>query len=202
MIDRNEHWEHIYATKSPEELSWTQYYPEISVKLITELSPNFNAPIIDIGGGDSKLADALLDLGYTDITVLDISLNAMKRAQTRLGDRANQIKWIHSDILNFIPTRKYGIWHDRAAFHFLNQDGEVEVYKQLVSNYVYDFLLIATFAADGPLKCSGLEVRRYSDTDMAMVFGDHFKVVKSFANTHTTPFATEQKFFFEVLKKV
>jgi trans-aconitate methyltransferase len=156
---KKEHWENIYANKQPNEVSWTQETPEISLDMIHSLKLPKSAKIIDIGGGESKLVDFLLDEGYQNITVLDISANAIERAKNRLGKKAENVQWIVSDILDFKPTETYDCWHDRATFHFLTDESDIKKHVDLVSKSVNKFLVIGTFATDGPLKCSGLDMR-------------------------------------------
>jgi len=176
-----EHWENIYANKKMNEVSWFQQEPTTSLALIQKNTQSKDDAIIDIGGGDSFLVDNLLKLGYTNITVLDISANAINKAKERLGINADKVKWIISDITEFIPAEQYDIWHDRAVFHFLTQDQDIEYYKLLVSENISDngYFILATFADDGPEKCSGLEVCKYSEKDMANSFSIAFKVKES-----------------------
>src|SRR5690606_31563104 len=155
-----------------------------------------SAPIIDIGGGESLLADRLLDLGYTDITVLDISAQSLEKARSRLGDRAEDVRWIVRDILDFKPTRPYEVWHDRAAFHFLTEPEDVAAYRRLVSAYAKSHLIMGTFSKNGPLKCSGLPVTRYDAESMSEALGQDFRLEDVLWTDHTTPFDTVQNFIF------
>ena len=198
--NRKNHWENVYETKSPQEVSWTQEIP-VSLDLIRSLNLPEDAPIIDIGGGDSNLVDFLLDEGYQDVTVLDISQKAIDRAKIRLGKRAENVNWIVSDIVAFKPERNYLLWHDRATFHFLTSDVEIEAYVNLTKQYASRFLIIGTFSENGPLKCSGLEITRYSDTRISQLFSPDFKVMDSFTSDHTTPFCTTQNFRFTSFSK-
>ena len=194
--ERKNHWENVYHTKTPNEVSWTQLKPQTSLKLIEACSPALSAPIIDIGGGDSLLAEHLLELGFSDITVLDISGKALERAKERIGEKAKLVTWIESDITEFEPNRSYSIWHDRATFHFLTNEEEIIRYQNLVTKYVTDNVLIGTFSTSGPLKCSGLEISQYSSDSLIALFQPEFKLIDSFTENHTTPFATEQNFVF------
>ena len=200
---RKEHWENIYANKKMNEVSWFQQEPTISLALIQKNTQSKDDAIIDIGGGDGFLVDNLLELGYTNITVLDISANAINKAKERLGINADKVKWIISDITKFIPTEKYEVWHDRAVFHFLTQEKDIESYKILVDENISDngHFILATFADDGPDKCSGLEVCKYSEKDMENSFSAAFKVIESFKYKHLTPFGTIQNFTFSVFRK-
>lgn len=190
------HWENVYTTKQPHEVSWTQERPETSLQMIVELGLPRIAAIIDIGGGDSRLAECLLDAGYTDITVLDISAKALERAKERMGDKAGRIKWIVSDILDFEPTREYDLWHDRAAFHFLNTPAQVDKYRQVVQNCAFGHLIIGTFSDNGPAKCSGLDVTQYNERSLQKVFEEKFLHLDCRREDHITPFNTTQNFLF------
>jgi SAM-dependent methyltransferase len=196
MKDRREHWEAVYAQKQPHEVSWTQEYPETSLRFIAEAQLPITASIIDIGGGDSRLVDFLLDLGYTDITVLDISEAAIRRAQTRLGDRAILVSWIVSDIEEFVPRRQYDLWHDRATFHFLTTSEQVGGYVKKASTAVKEYMTIGTFSENGPEKCSGLPVRQYSEIELSETLASRFQKIHCIHEDHITPFNTVQNFLF------
>jgi hypothetical protein len=198
MSDTKQHWEQVFSTKLPEEVSWTQAVPLTSLALIHRTGVSKSAPIIDVGGGDSKLVDNLLAEGYTDITVLDISVEALKRAKARLGNDAANVQWIESDIKDFKPTRKYAVWHDRAAFHFLTETADIEQYAETLGEFASPHLIIATFSETGPEKCSALPVTRYAERDMVNVFGKHFNLINSFTENHTTPFNSIQNFRFNI----
>lgn len=199
--ERKQYWENVYATKSPNEVSWTQETPQTSLNLIHSFGLDKNAEIIDIGGGDSKLVDHLLEQGFENLTVLDISAHAIERAKERLGNKADKVNWIVSDVLDFVPQKKYDIWHDRAAFHFLAEEKQVEQYKELISQAAPPCLAIGTFSENGPLKCSGLAIKQYSADALAQVFGGEYELKESFTEDHTTPFNTTQNFQFVSLKK-
>jgi len=194
---RQQHWEHIYETKSPHEVSWTQQEPRISMELIHRSGVAKDAAIIDIGGGDSCLVDFLLQDGFTDITVLDISRAALERAKDRLGEYASRVNWIHSDVLEWKPERTYALWHDRAAFHFLKSEDEKNTYLNLMAETLQGQAIIGTFSLKGPLKCSGLEIQQYDQVSMAGSIEQHgFKTLECVEETHTTPFGTAQEFIF------
>lgn len=195
-MERKEHWETIYTTKTPQEVSWTQAIPQVSLDFIHAFGLDKSASIIDIGGGDSRLVDFLLDEGYTDITVLDISEKALDRAKERLGSRAENVKWIVSDILDFTPSSSYAIWHDRAVFHFLTDSTAIEYYVRLVENSAKQHLIIGTFSEKGPLKCSGLEIKQYSQQELSDRFSETFETRECINTDHTTPFDTIQNFTF------
>lgn len=195
------HWETVYETKSPSEVSWTQQIPKTSLDFIEFFNLPKSAAIIDIGGGDSNLADHLLDLGYENVTVLDISAKAIERAKARLGSLAEKVTWIVSDVTNFEPKMNYAIWHDRAAFHFLTKYSQKEKYLELVNQAVEGHLIIATFSENGPLKCSGLEIQQYSEKSLEEQFAQKFDLVSTKIEDHTTPFDTIQNFLFGIFKK-
>jgi len=196
MEVRKEHWENVYATKQPHEVSWTQDYPNISLDLIHRLNLPKTARIIDAGGGDSRLVDCLLDEGFKDITVLDISKGALERAQQRLGSKAEHVTWIASDILDFKPSAPYDLWHDRALFHFFRDATDIEQYRVIVNQWVRRYLVLATFSEQGPKRCSGLDVHQYSEEALETQFAGSFKKLHCIAEDHTTPFSTKQNFLF------
>jgi 2-polyprenyl-3-methyl-5-hydroxy-6-metoxy-1,4-benzoquinol methylase len=196
-MDNNQaHWENVYQHKQPHEVSWTQALPGTSLRLICEAVPNKDAAIIDMGGGDSNLVDHLLREGYTNLTVADISAKALERAQQRLGDQAAQVQWIVADAANFTPPQVYDCWHDRAVFHFLTSAEAIEAYTRTVNQFVSGHLVLGTFSENGPLKCSGLEIRRYSQEQLTAAFSADFVRLECFHETHTTPFQTQQEFTF------
>ena len=196
-----QHWENVYETKSPDEVSWTQKVPELSLQWIEEFSLPKSASIIDIGGGDSTLVDHLLERGYENITVLDISAAAIAKAQQRLGEQAKKVTWIQTDITDFKPTRSYDLWHDRATFHFLTEPEAVEKYLEIAGSCVNEFLMIGTFSISGPARCSGLPVTQYSERKLAVLFNKEFEKMDCTYKDHITPFRTLQNFLFCVFKK-
>jgi ubiquinone/menaquinone biosynthesis C-methylase UbiE len=196
------YWDKIYTTKTPEEVSWNEDYPQMSIGLIVQFDVPKVAKIIDIGGGDSRLVDALLDLGYTNITVLDISESAIDRAKARLGQKAEQVKWVISDILDFSPQESYDLWHDRAVFHFLTKQADIHKYVYRLTQMGTQHLVIGTFSPSGPLKCSGLEITQYDEAKLKTTFGKGFKIIECFTADHITPFDTAQNFTFALLCKL
>ncbi|MBP6557006.1 MAG: class I SAM-dependent methyltransferase [Flavobacterium sp.] len=197
-MERKEHWENVFSTKTEKEVSWYQQYPQTSVNFITALHLPLDAKIIDIGGGDSYLMDALLDLGYTNLTLLDISDKAIERIKNRLGDKASKVTFIVSDILDFKPTEQYDFWHDRACFHFLTQATDVEKYSEIVNSALANDgkLFMGAFSDDGPKKCSGLEISQYNKESLRKVFEKKFELNSCFTESHQTPFETTQDFLF------
>lgn len=198
-----QHWDTIYQNKAENEVSWYQAYPSSSIKLVDSLNIPLDGPIIDIGGGDSRFAEALLEKGYTNIHVLDISESGIQRARERLGVKASMINWIVSDVTEFSPSVKFDCWHDRAAFHFLTSEAKISQYVSLVNKAVKEegSLIIGTFSEKGPLKCSGLEVQQYSDVSLKERFKEYFQPAECFYEDHTTPFQTVQNFVFCSFKK-
>ena len=194
--NKKQHWETVYQTKTPEQVSWTQEIPDTSLRLISSFDVSKQAKIIDIGGCDSRLVDFLLDKGYTNITVLDISGEALERAKNRLGKRATLVTWIESDVLDFKSKITYDVWHDRAAFHFLTKENDIKTYITLTEKYVSKNLIIGTFSNNGPIKCSGLEITQYSKNKMHETFNNKFIPIESLTKDHKTPFNTLQNFTF------
>jgi 2-polyprenyl-3-methyl-5-hydroxy-6-metoxy-1,4-benzoquinol methylase len=202
-FDRKKHWETIYQTKELKDVSWFQPNPETSLDFFKQFNVSLNAKIIDVGGGDSFLVDHLLELGYTDITVLDISEAAIERAKNRLGEKANQVKWIIEDAAKFHPTEMYDFWHDRAAFHFLTDENEISNYLETAQKFINPngVLVIGTFSEQGPTKCSGIEIKQYSENTMTERLKKYFDKIKCITVDHKTPFETIQNFVFCSFKK-
>ncbi|OJW14470.1 class I SAM-dependent methyltransferase [Mucilaginibacter sp. 44-25] len=197
-MERKAHWENVYQTKPLSEVSWYEPIPATSLKIIDELGLPKSAAIIDIGGGDSLLADHLLELGYTNISVLDISSAAIERAKLRLGLKSILVKWIISDMLLFTGTEKFDLWHDRAAFHFLTDPQDQQLYLYTVNKNLKDdgYLVLGTFSVNGPEKCSNLPVQQYSELTLTRLFSQYFKKINCFIKDHTSPFLTLQQFIF------
>ena len=200
-MDNKKHWENIYQIKEIDGVSWYQKVPVESLQLIKKYSISNSDKIIDIGCGKSFLADNLLELNYTNISLVDISSNALKEVKERLQNKS--LNFIETDILNFNSNDKYDIWHDRAVFHFITDSEGIKKYISLCNEYINKegVLIIGTFAEDGPLKCSGLEIKRYSVDQISGLFKETFELVESFKMLHKTPFDTEQSFSFCVLRK-
>lgn len=197
------HWEKVYTTKQLNEVSWFQPTPEVSLAFIKELNIAKDAAIIDVGGGDSYLVDHLLAAGYTDISVLDISAAAILRAQKRLGEQSRQIKWIVSDVNDFVASTKYDFWHDRAAFHFLTTDEATNKYLEIANAALSDNgkIVVGTFSEDGPRTCSGLPVKQYNESSLQNTIKKWFEKIKCIHTDHITPFSTIQHFLFCSFKK-
>ena len=203
-FDRKKHWENIYQTKALNEVSWYQPIPETSLEMINKYQIPLNAKIIDIGGGDSFLVDHLLAKGYQDITVLDISEAAIERAKKRVGENAGKVKWIVTDVAKFQPQEQYDFWHDRAAFHFLTEEQEISNYIDAVQKSLNPsgILLIGTFSEQGPKKCSGIEIKQYSEISLIERFKKNFEKIECMSVDHKTPFDTIQNFIFCTLRKL
>lgn len=195
------HWEAVYKTKNSNQLSWTQEFPKTSLDFIHSFKLTKTAKIIDVGGGDSKLADYLLDEGFENITVLDISAKALNKAKKRLGANAQKINWVVCDITTFQPDTTYDVWHDRATFHFLTTTEQIVRYLNTARKSVNGYMAIGTFSIDGPSRCSGLEVRRYSEEVLAAELENGFKKLKCITEDHRTPFNTIQNFLFCSFKR-
>jgi SAM-dependent methyltransferase len=196
-VDPKAHWERIYRTKTPDQMSWFEPEADVSLSLIREASPDRNAAIIDVGAGSSTLVDGLLDSGYHDITVLDLSGAALDQARRRLGDRAATVSWREADVLSIeLPAGAYDVWHDRAVFHFLTHRRDRHRYVAQVRRALRPggYALIATFAEDGPTRCSGLDVARYSPDQLHAEFGADFQPMVSRHEMHRTPWGDEQAF--------
>ena len=203
-MSHKSHWEKIYATKRLDEVSWYQPTPGVSLDFISELNIQKDAAIIDVGGGDSYLADNLLAAGFTDITVLDISEAAINRAKQRLAKDAERINWIVADINDLVVDKKFDCWHDRAAFHFLTTDKQIEKYLTIAQEHISrdGRMIIGTFSTSGPEKCSGLPIKQYSEQSLSGVLKKWFEKIKCITTDHITPFNTVQNFLFCSFKKL
>ena len=201
---RQAHWENVYTTKGENEVSWFQQSPAPSLELIVKAGATRNSAIIDIGGGASRLVDNLLEQGFEDVTVLDLSDAALAAARSRLGVRAERVSWIVADATTFEPVKAYDIWHDRAAFHFLTDESDRAGYIARLQRglKIGGHAIIATFALDGPEKCSGLPVARYDSASLEQTLGTTFKLVHTQRHEHATPWDSRQIFQFSVFRRV
>jgi len=202
--DRKKHWEDVYTKKIPAEVSWYQIEPTLSLELIKSTGIDHTSKIIDVGGGASVLVDRLLDQGFQNLTVLDISSKSLDFTKERLGELAVQVFWIEVDVTEFDPPQKYDLWHDRAVFHFLTDPNDRKKYVRNMDKALNPggHAIIAAFAIDGPPKCSGLDVERYSPEKMKNELGDSFEFIKSIKEVHMTPWGSEQKFIYCYSKKI
>lgn len=190
------HWDKAWHGADPHSKSWYQDEAARSLAFIDASAIAHGEAIIDVGGGASSLVDSLLERGYKNLSVLDISAAALHSAQTRLGAKASTVKWLCADATNWVPAHPFRLWHDRAVFHFLTTPEDREKYRAIALNSIVPggYLVIATFAQDGPQKCSGLPVQRYSAEALASEFGDAFTLMETAREEHTTPGGSIQKF--------
>jgi len=197
------HWDNVYYNKNENEVSWYQKIPKTSLDHIKSLNLNLDSKIIDVGAGESRLVDNLLDLGFNNIDVLDISKKSIEKAKNRLGEKSEKINWIVSDINDFVSNNKYDLWHDRAAFHFLKDSSQINNYVELANSSLNSKgkIILGTFSSNGPLKCSGLEISRYNSSSINEIFKKHFILLNHRISIHPTPFDTFQEFLFAVFEK-
>lgn len=197
-MKKQQHWETVYQKKDFREVSWFQETPTTSIAFFESLNLPKSANIIDIGGGESRFVDYLLDAGYQNVSVLDISATAIEKKKKTLGNKAQNVKWIVSDVVDFKPTEQYDFWHDRATFHFLTQKEDVTQYIQTVSQHVKPegTLILSTFSENGPTKCSGLQIQQYSERTLSKQVEAFFTKVKCVIVDHITPSLAIQNFIF------
>ena len=196
--DRHDHWQKVYTSKGENEVSWFQERPSPSLELIVQVGATPASAIIDVGGGASRLVDHLIDRGFEDLTILDLSDAALQTAKARLGARAPEVHWIVGDVTVWEPSRTYDVWHDRAAFHFLTEPADRDAYVVRLNKAVQHggHVIIATFAPDGPERCSGLPIVRYDPDALARTLGPGFELVESRRHDHVTPSGNTQRFQF------
>jgi trans-aconitate methyltransferase len=202
-MDRHAHWQNVYTSKCEGEVSWFQDSPHPSLDLIALTGTARDSAIVDIGGGASRLVDALIDAGYTNLTVLDLSEAALAMARARIGPRASQVRWIAADVTAWIPPQQYDIWHDRAAFHFLTEPPDRRAYIDCLTRALRPggHAIIGTFAPDGPEKCSGLPVMRHDHASIGALLGDAFTLTDTRRHDHVTPWGATQHFQFSTFRK-
>ncbi len=203
MHSTREHWDGVYAAKGETEVSWYQPRPERSLAFINSTAPDLSAAILDVGGGASTLVDGLLAQGYSDLTVLDVSESALARSKARLGQRGGKVAWIVADITAWRPPRRWRVWHDRAVFHFLTATVDQDAYISALKAATLPgaMAVMSCFALDGPEKCSGLPVQRYSPATLAARLGGDFELVSQASERHMTPWQSEQNFSYAVLRR-
>ena len=202
---RQAHWEKVYASKRENELSWFQENPATSRDLVAKAGANTASAVIDVGGGASRLVDALIEKGFRAVTVLDLSEAALAAAKARLGRRAELVQWVVADVTVWDPhAAAYDVWHDRAAFHFLTEECERAAYVACLTKAVKPggHAIIATFAPDGPERCSGLPVARYDAQSLHRAVGDAFELIETLRHEHRTPWGSEQHFQFSLFRRV
>lgn len=202
-MDIKQHWEKVYTTKQFTDVSWYQANPTVSLDFLSAFNMAKDASIIDVGGGDSYFVDHLLNLGYNNITVLDISKAAIEKAKNRLGDGAVAVNWVVSDITAYIPDRQFDFWHDRATFHFLTSPEQIDKYLAIANNAISPGgkIVVGTFSENGPEKCSGLPIKQYSESALTSLIKKWFHKIKCIHTNHITPFNTIQQFLFCSFKK-
>jgi hypothetical protein len=202
-IDRRAHWGGVYAAKGASEVSWFEHTPGVSLALIEQAGTRREHPVIDVGGGASHLVDALLERGFSDISVLDISGEALAKSRARLGEGAGRVRWIEADIVAWQPGQQYRLWHDRAVFHFLTDARDRRAYVQalLAALPVGGQAIIATFAPDGPERCSGLPVVRYDAAALGRALGDSLELQETRPHLHRTPWGSTQSFQFSRFRR-
>lgn len=202
-MDRKKHWEEVFGSKQATEVSWYQAVPKPSLRLIEATGVSHHDAVIDVGGGASTLVDNLLDAGFDDVTVLDISGNGLQQARDRLGSRANEVNWVVADVTRFTPDRDYQLWHDRAVMHFLidteDRSRYIDTLRQALSPG--GSLVLATFGPEGPLKCSGLEIRRYNIEMLVELLGPGFELQSHELDDHATPNGGMQQFLYSCWKR-
>lgn len=204
MSERQAHWDQVWSTKAADAVSWFQAEAEPSLGAIVSLGLPPDAPILDAGGGASRLVDALIERGFADLTVLDISDAALAVARERLGERATRVHWRAADITGWTPPPRYRVWHDRAVFHFLTEPEQRAGYRRALERGLAPggYAIIATFAADGPERCSGLPVRRYDAAGLAAEIGPGFRLVRHWRQDHLTPGGAAQAFQWCVFERI
>lgn len=201
--DRQSHWQTVYLTKDEQQVSWSQADPQPSLRLIESVAAGRDAAIVDVGGGASRLVDALLASGFHDVTVLDLSDAALANARQRVGAAGDAVRWIAGDVTTWQPQRAFGVWHDRAAFHFLVEESDRKAYLDRLHRGVRagGHAVIGTFALDGPEQCSGLPVQRYDPATLSRTIGPGFELIAGEAHRHATPWGAPQSFQFSVLRR-
>ncbi len=197
-MNRQEHWNNVYQTKGPTDVSWFQRRADVSLALITASGLPKSDGVIDVGGGASVLVDCLLDQGYSPLGILDISAAALNHARARLGNHADAIEWFVADVTSFNPPHRFGLWHDRAVFHFLTAGEDRQAYVATLRKTLQPggTAILSTFATDGPPKCSGLDVMRYDESTMPAELGAEFQLQEIRRENHITPWKSEQRFIY------
>lgn len=202
-MDARQHWDEVYRTKAEQEVSWFQTEPGLSLELIHEAGVARQAAIVDVGTGASRLMDRLLAEGFTDLTALDIAEAGLGKSRARLGAAAERVDWVAADVTRWRPPKRYGLWHDRAVFHFLTDGSDRAAYRSTLESALEPegVAIIASFALDGPERCSGLPVQRYSPASLAAELGAGFRLVAQRRESHTTPAGRQQLFQYSVFRR-
>lgn len=202
-MDTRQHWEEVYRLKAEQEVSWFQTEPAVSLELIHGASVAKDDAVVDVGAGASRLMDRLLAEGYTDLTALDIAAAALQKTRERLGKAAEQVNWVAADVTRWQPRKPYGLWHDRAVFHFLTEAADRAAYRRTLESALkpQGIAIIASFAPDGPERCSGLPVQRYSPASLAAELGAGFRLLTQRSESHSTPAGKLQQFQYSVFRR-
>jgi SAM-dependent methyltransferase len=197
-VSRKEHWDHVYENKGPTELSWFQPVPSRSMAMIRETGVPTEAPIIDVGAGVSSLVDILLNSDYSNVSVMEISNAAISESRARLGDAASRVKWMQADVLEWAPIGRYYVWHDRAVFHFMTDDVKVNTYLNTMRTALVPggYFVLATYGPEGPDRCSGLDVQRYSIEQLTSLLEEDFELKSFDVEDHTTPTGNVQQYLY------
>lgn len=203
-MNRQDHWDRVYAGRTPETVSWYQPRPTVSLDLVAAAGIRPEDPVLDVGGGASTFVDCLLDAGFSAVTVLDLSAEALARVQARLGARAGQVQWIREDVTLFRPPAQFALWHDRAVFHFLVEAADRVAYVDSLRHSLVPggTAIIATFAPDGPEKCSGLPVMRHDEASLGRELGADFELQEVRRESHLTPWRSEQRFLYARFRRL
>jgi len=197
-VSRKEYWDHVYETRSPTELSWFQPVPSRSMTMIRDTGVPTEAPIIDVGAGVSTLVDVLINSDYSNISVLEISVSAIAECRMRIGDDASRVKWLQADVLEWTPKGRYYLWHDRAVFHFMTDQAHANKYLDAMRTALVPggYFVLATFGPEGPDRCSGFDVQRYSIEELTHLLEDNFELTSYEMEDHTTPTGNVQQFLY------
>lgn len=200
---QQDHWTQVYTQKAPSEVSWFQAEPEATLRALDRLQVPSSSSFVDVGGGASNLVDALLQRGWEDVTVIDIAGPALEVARQRLGEKAAKVHWEAADITGWQPPRRFDVWHDRAVFHFLAEPDQRAAYRRTLLNAIAPagLVIMATFALDGPEKCSGLTVQRYDAANLSAAIGSGFTLVEDWREEHLTPWGASQWFTWCVFRR-
>jgi len=199
-----DHWDEVWDRADPDRVSWFEQRPEVSLRLIETSGVGREAAVIDVGGGSSLFTRQLLEAGFQDLTVLDISSSGLAAARQRLGPRASEVEWVEADVRRLEPSRTWDLWHDRAVFHFLTEAEDRAAYRQALNGAVnpQGHVILATFGPEGPTRCSGLDVRRYSEDGLSEELGPGFSLSDSCLELHTTPGGTTQQFLYTLFRRL
>ncbi len=202
-MDPKQHWDEVYRLKAEQEVSWFQTEPGVSLELIRAADLAKQDAIVDVGAGASRLVDRLLAEGYQDLTALDIADTALRKSQARLGDAARRVNWFAADVTHWQPPKRYALWHDRAVFHFLTEATDRAAYRKTLASALrpQGMAIIASFAPDGPERCSGLPVQRYSPASLAAELGAGFRLLDQRSESHMTPAGKLQLFQYSVFRR-